>query len=456
MSQGGLTTKLHRARAKLLGTTATDIPVPFRILCECGQPISGIRRPSFQQITCSSCGAIRFVLPVNVYPSTRSVHSEAVSGPFGKRLMAAARELIPSRHELPPENRSDPRRRSGKRQQPGARPDSADVQQYTDEVDNPDLPPDSTRRRLDQTRQKLQQLQSSATDSSTPVVEPEVRIPPLKLQKLHIRRTARRTFTPFRMLMLGVLLSAFATGWWIHTRNRIDNARQTWRNSIDEADTALEAGRLEDLQVALQSAVGAAAVLQRTDSEVQRAANLLLETQAVNRLNEVDLYLELLASYEKGGRLNRQLADAAETALKTGWYVFECPINPDGQQPAMVKLRLPLPVGRRGARIEVRSSLMSRAAAEFSGLSILFVAQVESCQPPETDADEWVIRLDAESCTLLTSVLHAERAGFEVEESRSLRQQLEKQRLFIEGIDTFALRSEDQLRQLELQQESRQ
>ncbi len=441
----GLTIRLHRAKAKLLGTAARDIAVPFEIACECGHRITGVRKTSSQQASCSACGSVRFVLPVNVYPSTRLVPSEVISGSFSARFLAATRELLPNSPSAPLES---PEHRAGSR---GDR-----VRQRIDETD-----PEENGRTTEH-REAEDNVSSSvsarktggrakwAEDSDTrrpqtdrpaerPVAQPS-------LPTLNVKRVARRTFTPFRLLMAGVLLAAGTTAWWTWNRSRLENARQSWRESMDLADTALRDGQLAELETALERAVSAASILQRADSEVQSVENLLIQTKAVNHLSAVDIVAELNSASERGGLLSQDRADTMESVLKTGWYFFDCRILVADEDRALVRLNLPLQVAGRAVDIEATSSLLTAAATSISGSSLLFVAKVESVSPPDANNDRWKITLDSESCALVTSAVHANDVGLDTSESSPVLQQLSQQQEFISVTDLFALQKTDQQR----------
>lgn len=448
LTSQGLTSRLQRARAKLLNSAAQDIAVPFELVCVCGQRIAGIRQTTSQQVTCSACGERRFVLPVNVYPSTQRVPSEVVGGPFRKRLAAATRELLPRRRpvEAAPTRSSSSSAPSaqplspsaaaptGGRGQAAARRTREGTSQHWAAADNP--PPRPAR--------------TTAATVETPDAE-------FPARTATVRRAARRAVTPFRLLMAGILLTACLTAWWSWHRNRLENARQTWRDAMDLAEAAVQERRLPELQTALQDAVDAARLLHRSDPEVQLAANLLLETQAVNQLSSVDLASELQGALDARGRWHPQRAQTVETVLRNGWYLFDCQVYSVDDAAARMRLDLPLRIGPFTVHLEVQSSLLQTAAAALPETSLLFAARVAACQPPLDSTGEWIIQLDADSCALLTSDIHCLEAGLDVD--AAVQRQLTQQRQLIEATDVLTLRTTDQQRrqdrQLEPQESAR-
>src|ERR1700722_2920647 len=59
------TTQLLQRRAP------PDPPAPYEIGCSCGHQITGVRKPSYQSVTCHRCGNVLFVLPADVYPKPK-------------------------------------------------------------------------------------------------------------------------------------------------------------------------------------------------------------------------------------------------------------------------------------------------------------------------------------------------------------------------------------------------
>jgi hypothetical protein len=47
------------------GPARTALPVPYEIVCSCGQIVNGTRQPVFQRVPCTACGRDLFVLPAS-------------------------------------------------------------------------------------------------------------------------------------------------------------------------------------------------------------------------------------------------------------------------------------------------------------------------------------------------------------------------------------------------------
>lgn len=445
-----LATKLRRAKAKLLGTAAADIVVPFQLSCSCGGSLSGLRTATSQQLTCGECGQGMFVLPVNVYPATRRVSSEVVGGSFGNRLAAATREFIPA--AAAPATAQD-------------RPNAGRSRTASDgntSVGSASGNATADRRSKDGGRQLRDDVRNGGRTSVPGARKQEGPNDPstrrnsaaaARRERPNVIVTVRRTFTPFRLLMMGVVLAAGLTGWWTWRKTQHDAAHDQWIMARDLADEHLKAGRLGDLQMALQQAVDAAEVTGRYDSEAQSTFSLLLQTQAVNDLSLVDLYSELKSMYSKSGSPDVSRSQTAEQILKDGWYLFQCRLLVRDEESATVQLELPMEFqadfATDGTRIQVDSSPLTAAAKAMKGDSLILAARIESCQRPASPGTDWIIRLVPESCTLMTSVVHCEEVGLPVHDHPAILQQLQRQQEFVNSTDLRSLALMDQERRRE-------
>ena len=426
-----LASKLQRVKAKLLGTAAVDIPVPFEMKCSCGQKLSGIRRTTAQQISCDECGEARFVLPVNVYPTTRRVQSEVVSGSLSNRLAAAARELVPA---------SEPQHDDSNGSSDNSTSASASVAAEQDSSNNP------SRRRSRGNASANNGDEKTAAEKKTPI-----------LPQIDVKRVARRTFTPFRMIMLGVVVIVLGTGWWTVQQRRLSRARQDLRNSVDAVETAMAESNFNELLGPLQTATLAAEVLGKRDSEAGSILNLLYQTVAVNEVSSIDLVAELDRAYLKSGQLDETRVRDLKRAITLGVQFFECPIIKSPLNKNRIQLLLPLKIHSDRVRIESHSTLLNYAATQLKGTSLIFAARVESCEAPSAEGGEWIIELSPDGCALLTSELHCIELGLDPDAEPLLRQQLSQQEAFIESVDLFQLAELDRIlkeQQLVLKEEA--
>ena len=450
-----LTTKIRRAKAKLLGTAAADIVVPFQMECQCGTAVTGIRRQTSQQATCTACHQTLFILPVNVYPTTRRVASEVVGGSFGTRLAAATRELIPNTPVDPSTDRPDRSRtsasssgtksaasgRSGSAAGPS--PGSANragagntrtASGRSGVRGEASASGTSEKKRISGADSGAHETVSGASGRAAGQAQRPRR---------DVSTVARQTLTPFRLLMCGVVIAVSLTGLWSWNQRRQDNARHAWRIASDNIAESLAAENLQKLESDLQQAVDAAAILRRTDLEAQAVSNLLLQTRAVNNLCGVDLFGELSATYQPDGTPDPVKVRTAEQLLIAGWHVFQCRILAHDSSERVVSLQLPVEFGSDSLRTTIESSPLRHTMEAFSGNSPVFAARIVSCHPPASAGGEWKVTLDPETLTLMTSVAHCRAAGLPAAEDQEMIDQLKRQDEFVKSTDLESLREQD-------------
>ncbi len=255
-----LSNKLNRAKAQLFGTAAAEIKVPFQLECECGHRVAGIRQPTSQIVECSQCHTEHFVLPVNVYPTTRRVPSEVLGGSFQQRLFAVIGQLIPRK---PPtvDRRPKTDRPAGKsagRQEndsgaglASGNPAYAETGRSASESSG-----DSSGRAAT----------GSRSDRRTAEPEPKATLRP----RVPLTSRIKRQFTVFRLMMFTVLIVVVSTAAWMVHRRQLEQARIAWRSAIDETERMLAEAQFGELEQLLIRADAAAAKLGRNDAEVVR------------------------------------------------------------------------------------------------------------------------------------------------------------------------------------------
>lgn len=450
------TSRLRRASARLRGTAATEIPVPFSVACQCGQQISGIRLSTSQQISCSRCDAIVYVLPVNVYPATERVSSEVVGGSLARRLLAASRDFFPGRTL-----QDVPKKPPARPVQMSATPAAEPINTTPDHSEQPLTMPPRRGEMPGQSPSLQDALDGNTAAPPAPIPEvipstlpantttepfaaPVAKPRRLKLPEIDYRRVARRTLTPFRVLMLAAVSVVLLTGWYTVHRNQLERARRTWREAMDAADAALNSQNLTDLQTALQKAVAAAGTLDRDDAESRSAANQLLEATAINRLSPGDLVSDLGKGYGPDGQLSADRIRSISRTLVTGCHLFECPVQISDATQSTVRLLLPLQVGNDSVNIEVQSAALAKAAGGLGRQSLLIVAEVESCTPPQQSPGTWQISLNPDLCVLLTHEAFCIAAGIDPAQAPGLADQIRRQRIAVAANDLQMLRAQDQ------------
>ncbi len=412
---GGLGARFTRAKARLFGTAAREIPVPFQVPCLCGHRVAGIRRVQHQVATCSNCGQSIFVLPVNVYPATRRVHSEVPDPALSARTRAALRDLSgtaaePSITPVPPTADTAPSTASTSTDAPPKDRQSAGRRKSGKGANTPD-------------RTDPQSGSGSSPTASEPVVESRPRVAPIPRVPLTVR--LKRTFSPFRLLVVASLVLLCLTTWWLIQRQRQEVARKTWRKEMDNVQQALTDRDEETLATSLEKAVNAAHTLSRTDTEARLAESLLAQCRALNLLTAADPLLALAAFGQKNADRATDLTQL-NAELRGLCLVFESTLIPETDSPSHWLLNLPWIVQSRQVKVLVKNPLLEVLHRHDAKEPVLFTAVINSCRSA-TDGSGLTIELESDSVTLLTSEFLAELAGFDSRQMPELTGRLQRQ-----------------------------
>ncbi len=407
-----LKARLHKAKARLFGSAAKDIVVPFELACDCGHRVTGIRRATYQIGTCTACDSRIYVLPVNVYPATKRVRSEVLDGSVGSRLGVIVRDLVLGEQETTAELQSSAN--------PTATPGTP-VVSLASPPENAEA--DGEKSREKRSRKSNTQIRISPAAAALVAAEILVEEPVVRVPRPGMAVVMRRVFSPFRLLMLSAAVLVAMTGWWIVTQRRMEDARKTWRREMDVAEQALEDKDLVALHESLSKAVAAANTLRRDDVESLRAGSLLRQTQAVQNLSSTDL-VSMLSGFVSGdGAFSTAKATAAAELLTGKWFVFECSLlrTENGLMADM-----PLIVDSVPVTITISSDSLQHAFTALPQSPLMFVASVEFCRVVDS-GPEFHIQLSGSSATLVTTQYHAAQMGFTAANSPGLDALLERQ-----------------------------
>jgi hypothetical protein len=404
-----LKSRIAKARARLFGTAARDVPVPFELECDCGQRVTGIRRPSYQIAECSSCLASLYVLPVNVYPMTKRVRSEVVDGPLTARVGTVVRELVAGDKQV-----------------------AVDTDESTSDGD------------LKSSRGRKRRSRSAA--DSEDVILTAVAVPLqtadgtaiVAIPKRSVRERLQLLLSPTRIIAVMIVGILLVTGWWMIEQRRYETARRVWRQEMDRVAPALKERDLGTLYEALTKATAAAAVMQRDDAESREASSLLLQTEAVLNLSSVDLVGQLSEAFaSKGGDRVTQAAAASES-LVGQWLVFESALR-SGSDSHQVELDLPLVIQDGAVRITSRAKVLSEYARANAKQPTIFCARIRSVHSVPDAGEQWHLELDSADCVLLTTTLHAETCGLDPQTIPELADTLKRQAEFMRTVDPGTL-----------------
>jgi len=402
--------KFTRIKARLRGTAANDIPAPFETACECGHRIAGTRSRSWQQQVCPDCHAKLYVLPVNVYPSTPSVPSEVIGGSFLTRLKVLAGELLSQqRNEVASPSREDW------------------IARESDPADS-----DSS-------------SASGVREISEPISPASARLrrPKLSLPRIDLTDLARRTFTPFRIIMASMVLVVGATSTWIWHRSTEEAAHRTWLESMDQIPELLAAHDLVSLETVLSDALDAGRVLDRNGAEWRETVNLLAETQVVQDVSPVTLPSLLMNAADENDRLLPERMRSLPDEIMNGSFVIDGFVDPSGNADGSLLVDIPVMPGGFPVHMTLTLPVLNELLEISDSGRIVFAFRCSDVRlPSESRKERWEIRLDPASFVLITSPMHCRQLGFAPEDDPSLSELLSVQKNFVRDSEHWARRHE--------------
>ena len=415
-----LLAKLAKAKSRLFGSAPESIAVPFEVPCDCGHRVTGIRRTSYQIAVCSACQSSIYVLPVNVYPTTKRIRSEVVDGPVLERVGTVVRDLV--RGDASPEADESQEPRSVRKQH-----EPEGLRDYGAAVD---LKPKGRKSK----RSSGEEGASSDGSAEANTPEPADSIPLVQVPRPSFATRMRRVFSPTRVLALAGCVILSSTGFWMVHQRKLEQARKVWRLEMDRADTALKQKDLNTLSDSLALAVKAAKTLSRTDEDARIAESLLRQTEAVQQLTSMDLVLQFSNVIRSDGSLDIAKAGDVAEGLKGQRFVFELVLKRRTADETEFQLDFPLIIQDTAIDVFVSSSVLSSCVVGGNEPSVLFTACVRDCRPPSLANQRWEIVLDGPSCTLVTTEFHAEQLGFDLKTSTSLQSVLENQAKIVRSV----------------------
>ncbi|MCR9200606.1 MAG: hypothetical protein NXI04_18365 [Planctomycetaceae bacterium] len=404
--------KLKRIKARLSGDTEPTVEIPFELGCECNARVVGVRRSSPIQVDCEVCGSVLYVLPVNVYPSTPSVPSEVIGGSFSYRLRTVVGELVfGGRREAASKQAASKQAATASETKAGRGGDAAADSAAADSAEEADVQAGGLVARLKAIR------------------------PP----QIDVRRIARATFTPFRLVMVAMICVVGSTGYFLSQQQSREAARQTWLDSADRISQLLGEGDLVALQACLEEAVAAGETLGKSDREWRYVQNLLRESEAANTLAAVDLLTAFQEAYNEEGQLTSGAAGLLEYAAGSGVYVFDSWILPDYISPGAFRCELPAAPGRHLVDAVLPVPALSEFLGDRKETRCLFAASIRRVQQPSAaTGDAWRLELDPRTFVLISTAEVAAAVGFDSERDERLQQLLSEQDEFVRTSEAWS------------------
>ena len=388
--------KLKRLKSRLAGESDASVQTPFEIRCDCGEIVRGVRRATAIQKDCDKCGEWLYVLPANVYPATKAVHSEVIDGGFVKRLTVLITEFFPAK-EKPEETKQ--------------------------KADTPD------------SRKKSKEIAETEEAVSA---EPAKQRWTFTLPNLNPRQLLRRIFTPFRLVMLSIVAIVGLTALWLSNKQATEEAQQVWLTTPDMIEEHVSSEDYVGLEVVLDKAVAAGEQLGKTDPEWRRIKNFRNEVAAANQLSTTDLLTVFQSAYDQQNQLLPSAAESTSNNL-TGYFIFDTIFSDAYNDPDALQCDLPAAPGRHPVNCIIKLPALNDFLATVDDGRIVFAAKFSSVSSPAS-SQIWNLEIAAESFAFITSKELCEAVGLSVLDDPDLAQILERQEQFVRTSGTWDAR----------------
>ena len=374
------------------------------MVCECGETVRGVRRSSWIESECPNCCQSVFVLPTNVYPSTRSVPSEVLGGSFSERLKAVIAELAPKRSK---------------------------------DVATPETVPEP----FETVKAAAAAGTSAAASTSAAVSKRRLT---LRLPRVDIKGMVVRTLTPFRLLMLSMVTVIGLTIYWMTWQQHVESAQQTWLRTSEQAEDFLSSSDMINLEATLRQAIDSGYTLGKADPDWRTRLNLLQETTAVNSMAAYDLLTAFHRSYDEQNRIvadaERQVAEAAAS----GTFVFDSYLRPSTRDDTIFLMEFPGTPGRHAVEVMLPIGQIENLIEHTGDERAIFAAKIKAVIAPQPKTHQsWLLLIDAESFVLMTSHRHCRFIGLTDQDDPVLPGILDRQKDFIESSSAWEHRTDN-------------
>ena len=345
--------------ATRLRRSMQEAPIPLQLMCQCGKMVNGHRMKRYQQVICRDCGEALFVLPKNVYPEPppNLGFADARSEPAQVR---------------PPADRTN-----------RSVPEAGEPRQANREKrDSPD----------------------AATESSAPVqmdVETQTAEQPVLLKSERIR--LRSVVSPFRLIVVAVILLVVVTFYWQRRGQGIEDAELAVQSALEAAEAAVADRDFVSAEREYGRALDALELLPDEHDRRRRIRQSWRQSHVVSHLASKPLYEALL-----GADRSRHVVSRFDDS----WLLLDTWITRNRSEGGINQYHVLLPPAGDAA-VVLRCTAPQLDRLDFTGLDrrVVFAARVANCAFQDGVRPRWIVDLDRDDFVLWTSLDHYRGAG---------------------------------------------
>lgn len=258
---------------------------------------------------------------------------------------------------------------------------------------------------------------------------------------------ARKVLTPFRLVLIVILLAISATGYSVWHRGMVEEARETLRAAMVDAQAALDSGNFYD--AARHYAVAAEALdrIGRDDAESRTIRQLSRETEAVRHLADGSFF-DMLTAAERA-ETPEDWAEDFKVAYRDKWLIFmpaDVVRSAGRERNFDYSVDCPVLVGTRSVRFDGALTIFEQLDFKQDEAeddvpvdprrSVVFAAQVVDCRLSIDETESWVVTLRPESAFLWSTfdiLSKIEGPGDDESADTQLQELLDEQTAAISG-----------------------
>jgi hypothetical protein len=337
-------------------------PAPYEVGCSCGHQITGVRKSTYQSVTCHRCGNVLFVLPADVYPKPKPKKQPP--------------KEPPKKPEPPPAAAAAPRIKTS--QAPTAPSPRAQTPQAA-----------APNNRVTAT-EPASASGSGGMPKAVDVVSVDLRRP---------------LVTRFQLVLLAIGGVVCATGYFVWQSRVTDQALVSLPGHIEAGAAALRAGDVPKAAEEYGQAAWAVDRLKRADAESLAIRQKARELGAAVKLSPVPLFEICDEARQAKKEGAEKWTEKFNELYRGAWIVVEGDVvqerGPEGLGEPVV--RFPYPIDSAPVVFDVRLSGLAPMTGK-TGEHLIFAGQLASLTKEGSKNPMWIIRLKDETAFLWGNV----------------------------------------------------
>lgn len=372
-------------------------PVVYRLTCDCGGVVTGLRHEKMLVAGCKKCAEQLFVLPISPYPRPKKA-----------KVKKTPPQAVPSPPPLP------------RRQ-----PEEHAVEEPPKAILRSSLP--KLPRQEEEESRSFRKPKSSSTKPQLPPAVPAS----------VLRKPASRIVTPLSLLGAAMVLLLTGTIWWGLHRQAVQRAALVFADESRAGKSAMIEQDFQSADIHFQKAVQALNLLDRNDHEAREARQLAAETQVANQLALVGLF-DLISEARLARRTNGpDWNKSMQQSYNKSWLLFDTSgMEFTSETDAEMSFALTLVPGPDPVQVRGNLSRFREQLGQTPPAKIIFAAQIQDIRSQSSGG--WEILLLPDTLTLWATEANYSALGLPVDEQTRSTLQEQAKLLGLEKVQEVA------------------